>query len=225
MPRVSGALSPARELPHHRRKHWVRFICLPCKFLSRLGLAACYDRSAAHSPLSRLVPRLCCSFLLFFCFFCLFLSLSFISSFFFFPLVLSFRLLSSSLSLSSCFLLPDPLRPFLPFPFLSISSPPNPTPSSVILVGGDLSGLRHAISTFMQCVRLCGAADDDNRDTPMEGEAAVYGVPALRIVDWPLLSNRGFMLDVSRDKVRVCRFRQTFGCIAGSRAISVGNCF
>lgn len=71
-------------------------------------------------------------------------------------------------------------------------------------MGGDLNGLRHAISTFVQAVRLCHAypvaAAEAALDPAPEDD---NGVPPLRIVDWPDLPNRGFMLDVSRDKVPV----------------------
>ena len=92
------------------------------------------------------------------------------------------------------------MRPPLTPPFPPSLPPSRPLHFRVILIGGDASGLRHAISTFIQAARLCNAVQpwEEEDDNPMQGG----GIPPLRIVDWPELANRGFMLDVSRDKVQ-----------------------
>jgi hexosaminidase len=58
------------------------------------------------------------------------------------------------------------------------------TPGNVILYAETPAGLFYAIQTLRQLVRLKGAA-----------------LPALTILDWPTLTYRGLMLDVSRRKV------------------------
>lgn len=58
---------------------------------------------------------------------------------------------------------------------------------SIVLTAGHTSGLHFGLMTLLQCMRLCG-----------EGKPQV---PAIRIQDYPGLRLRGFMMDVSRNKV------------------------
>ncbi|EDQ85770.1 uncharacterized protein MONBRDRAFT_28983 [Monosiga brevicollis MX1] len=70
--------------------------------------------------------------------------------------------------------------------------------SGAVLVGGDVAGLRHAVSTLIQLSKLTEAVSGSQMDTDDDDNR---GIPSVRISDWPLLPNRAFMLDVSRDKV------------------------
>ncbi|EGD79073.1 hypothetical protein PTSG_02041 [Salpingoeca rosetta] len=86
--------------------------------------------------------------------------------------------------------------------------------SGVILNAGDVSGLRHACTTLLQLLRLCcwrpvdmntDADATPTKSTPADpstgNDREHRGIPPLRIHDFPDFPNRGFMLDVSRDKV------------------------
>jgi hypothetical protein len=59
--------------------------------------------------------------------------------------------------------------------------------AGVCITAGSVVGLFHGSTSFLQLVRLCSG------DFPQ--------LPALRICDWPDLLIRGFVLDVSRNKV------------------------
>eukprot|EP00051_Salpingoeca_urceolata_P002509 m.50870 g.50870 ORF g.50870 m.50870 type:complete len:982 (-) comp12181_c0_seq2:62-3007(-) len=64
---------------------------------------------------------------------------------------------------------------------------------SIQLVGGGVAGLRHALYTLLQLVRIYQQEE--------AGSSSGLCIPALRVHDYPELAARGFMLDVSRDKV------------------------
>eukprot|EP00055_Hartaetosiga_balthica_P018148 m.129405 g.129405 ORF g.129405 m.129405 type:complete len:1346 (+) comp9460_c0_seq10:42-4079(+) len=69
------------------------------------------------------------------------------------------------------------------------------------IIGGDVDGLRYGFATTLQVVRLCALKHLDDISTMDEQEDSTIGIPPLRIIDFPHIRNRGFMLDVSRDKV------------------------
>ena len=68
------------------------------------------------------------------------------------------------------------------------------------MTASDEGGLRFGMMTALQLLDLYNGAD----------------LPTVRITDWPDLINRGFMLDISRDKVGVyamCCSRRLTPCI------------
>eukprot|EP01147_Barroeca_monosierra_P003463 gene3463-6098_t len=80
--------------------------------------------------------------------------------------------------------------------------------TGVIINGGDTRGLRYGCVTFLQMMQLCCSVSDtmniDVDAAHTKESLAPFPnrvIPSLRIYDYPDLPNRGFMLDVSRDKV------------------------
>jgi N-acetyl-beta-hexosaminidase len=90
--------------------------------------------------------------------------------------------------------------------------------ASVTIVAGELAGLQAGFLTLLQLVDLCVLFLEFFMRKVLSlfflyvrthyryGKAPL---PRLRIVDWPDLVHRGYMLDVSRDKVH---FASDFCC-------------
>lgn len=63
--------------------------------------------------------------------------------------------------------------------------------SGIKILGADKAGLFYGVTTFIQVIDLCGQKTNKKE--------LIF--PYLTIVDWPDYSNRGVMIDISRDKV------------------------
>eukprot|EP00050_Salpingoeca_kvevrii_P001010 m.160529 g.160529 ORF g.160529 m.160529 type:complete len:943 (-) comp10275_c0_seq9:1724-4552(-) len=74
-------------------------------------------------------------------------------------------------------------------------------PGGISMVAGDAEGLNYAVSTLLQLFHMsdCLIDSEDERDS-------TRGLPSLRINDWPNIKDRGFMYDISRNKVPTMSF-------------------
>lgn len=68
-------------------------------------------------------------------------------------------------------------------------------PDGVSACAEDEAGLFYATSTLIQLIQYYGAIPDEEHSLPHAT------LPCLHIADWPDFLNRGYMLDISRDKV------------------------
>lgn len=69
------------------------------------------------------------------------------------------------------------------------------TPDGVSACAEDGAGLFYATSTLIQLIQYYCAFPDEQRSLPLAS------LPCMHIIDWPDFLNRGYMLDISRDKV------------------------